>query len=90
MSYLTAVYYQTGTSWHEAVFHDGTTQTDPAEVISRLDLGHGLAVTPNLHVGREDGAKAFVQTSTGAIVEIEQPNLPLTNVKSGRINWRSD
>jgi hypothetical protein len=46
--------------------------------------------TPNLHVGRQEGgATAFIQTSTGAIVEIGQ-ELPIENVKSGRINWRSD
>ncbi|RJQ71933.1 MAG: hypothetical protein C4519_19080 [Desulfobacteraceae bacterium] len=92
LSYLNAVYYQTGTAWHKAVFNDavGTTDEEPPTVVSRLEIGHGLASTPNLHVGREDGAKAFVQTSTGAIVEIEQPNLPIDNVKSGRLNWRSD
>ena len=91
LSFLEAVYYQTGTAWHHAVFDApyGLTQDDPPEVLTRLELGHGLALTPNLHVGREDGAKAFIQTSTGAIVEIGQ-ELPIKNVKSGRINWRDD
>lgn len=92
ISYLSAVYYQTGTPWHESVFNPsvGVTPDDPPQIISRVEIGHGLASTPNLHVGREEGAKAFVQTSTGAIVEIEQPNLPLNDVKSGRISWRND
>jgi len=50
-------------------------------------LGRGLATTPDLHVGKEEGSKAFVQTSTGTIVEIPQPNLPLGNMKTGRSSW---
>jgi len=46
-----------------------------------------LALTPNLHVGKHAGSKAFVQTSTGAIVEIPQPNLPIKNAKSGLTVW---
>jgi type IV pilus assembly protein PilY1 len=91
LSFLEAVYYQTGTAWHHAVFKSpyGLSQDTPQEVLPRLGLGHGLALTPNLHVGRQDGARAFIQTSTGAIVEIDQA-LPIDNVKSGRINWRDD
>jgi type IV pilus assembly protein PilY1 len=44
-------------------------------------------MTPNLHVGKHTGSKAFVQTSTGAIVEIPQPNLPIKNAKSGLTVW---
>ena len=44
-----------------------------------------MTTTPNLFTGSgEEGAKAFVQTSTGAIVEIKQENLPLDNYKTGR------
>jgi type IV pilus assembly protein PilY1 len=38
-------------------------------------------------VGKAAGSKAFVQTSTGAIVEIPQPNLPIKNAKSGLTVW---
>jgi type IV pilus assembly protein PilY1 len=91
LSYLSAVYYQTGTAWHHAVFGSPYgLSSDESTVLSRFELGHGLATTPNLHVGRQEGgATAFIQTSTGAIVEIGQ-ELPIKNVKSGRINWRSD
>jgi type IV pilus assembly protein PilY1 len=92
LSYLSAVYYQTGTAWHKPVFGSpyGLSSGEPSTVLSRFELGHGLATTPNLHVGRQEGgATAFIQTSTGAIVEIGQ-ELPIKNVKSGRINWRSD
>jgi type IV pilus assembly protein PilY1 len=46
-----------------------------------------LALTPNLHVGKHTGSKAFAQTSTGAIVEIPQPNLPIKSAKSGLTVW---
>jgi type IV pilus assembly protein PilY1 len=54
LSYLSAVYYQTGTAWHHAVFDSpyGLSSDDPTTVLSRFELGHGLATTPNLHVGR--------------------------------------
>jgi len=38
-------------------------------------------------VGKEEGSKAFVQTSTGTIVEIPQPNLPMKSVKTGSTSW---
>ena len=57
-------------------------------VITMLAIGRGLATTPNLHVGRQEGSKAFVQTSTGTIVEIPQPNLPIKNTKSGKLSWK--
>jgi type IV pilus assembly protein PilY1 len=84
LAFLYGVYYQTGTAWHESVFggsHSG------GNVVDRLAIGRGLALTPNLHVGQQIGSKAFVQTSTGAIVEIPQPNLPIKSSKSGRTKW---
>jgi hypothetical protein len=44
-----------------------------------------MASSPAVHVGQEEGAKAFVQTSTGEIKEITfELDLP----KSGVISWR--
>jgi type IV pilus assembly protein PilY1 len=86
LSYLYALYYRTGTAWYEAVFDSAG--SNPVQF--KEDLGQGLATTPNLHVGSQDGAKVFAQTSTGAIVEIEQPNLPVKEAKTGRMYWRTD
>jgi type IV pilus assembly protein PilY1 len=52
-----------------------------------VELGLGLSATPNIHVGQEKGSKAFAQTSTGAILEIDQPTMPLKNSKTGRVAW---
>ena len=93
-AFLYGVYFQTGTAFYEPVFttqanggtHTG--DTGATVVTSRLSIGRGLATTPNLHVGRQEGSKAFVQTSTGTIVEIPQPNLPIKNTKSGKLTWQ--
>ncbi len=116
LAFLYAPYYQTGTAWHEPVFR-GDIGLDGDYVVSRLAIGRGLATTPNLHVGSEEGGddeegeegddggggdegddtsdgggetKAIVQTSTGEIIEIEQPNLPVKAARTGRMSWRTD
>jgi type IV pilus assembly protein PilY1 len=85
LAFLYGAYYRTGTAWHETVF--GTGGSAGSDVVDRLDIGRGLAMTPNLHVGQQVGSKAFVQTSTGAIVEIPQPNLPIRKSKSSKVKW---
>jgi type IV pilus assembly protein PilY1 len=55
-------------------------------VLRKTDLGKGLSTTPNIHTGEGDGSKAFVQSSTGAILSIEQTNPGV--VKSGMKSWR--
>ena len=91
VSYLYGLYYLTGTPWHKAVFGEsneiGKGIDSQGNVISTLGLGRGLASTPNLHTGSEKGAKAYVQTSTGEIVEIQAPNLPLEEKRTNKDNW---
>ena len=72
-SFLYALYYKTGTAYYESIIgYDGDTITvgsDTYKKISKsVSLGHGVAATPSLHVGTEQGAKAFVQSSTGEIL----------------------
>lgn len=88
LAYLYGAYYQTGTAWHESVFSTSPNGgLNNGKVVDRLALGRGLALTPNLHVGLHTGSKAFVQTSTGVIVEIPQPNLPIKSGKSAKTRW---
>jgi type IV pilus assembly protein PilY1 len=91
LSFLYGLYYQTGTGWYEPIFGTdlGTTDDVPPNVVEKLAIGRGLSKTPNLHVGRAEGAKVFVQTSTGTILEIEQPILPVKQYKTGRTSWRN-
>ena len=90
-AYLYGVYYKTGTSWYEDVFGI-ITKSNTKFVSDKLSLGQGLATTPNLHVGSGDqdgeGPKAFIQTSTGAIREIKQENLPVKTYRTGRSKWK--
>ncbi len=89
LGYLYGLYYQTGTAFYKPVFISDAADglKGDGSVNETVDLGRGLTTTPSLHVGKGDGAKAFVQTSTGAIVEVPQPQLPLNTAKSGRISW---
>jgi len=89
LGYLYGVFFQTGTPFYVPVFvSDYSTGVDGSgKVIEQVALGRGLATTPNLHVGKQEGSKAFVQTSTGTIVEIPQPNLPIPNAKTGKSSW---
>ncbi|MDK9709054.1 MAG: hypothetical protein OEL83_18585 [Desulforhopalus sp.] len=90
VSYLYGVYYLTGTAWHESVFGTDVDMHSKLIVRDRLNLGKGLATTPSLQTGGGPNAvNAYIQTSTGEIVAVGQQNLPLSNFKSGRTNWRS-
>jgi type IV pilus assembly protein PilY1 len=91
-SYLYATYYKTGTAFSSSVIGFGAA-VDPGdstsqEVARKQSLGKGLAVSPAMHTGKEKGTKAFVQTSTGAILVIEQANPGA--VKSGRTYWMEE
>ncbi len=85
-SNLYALYYKTGTAYFEDVI--GTTDAggDLQQMDKVTSLGGGLAVSPNIHVGSEEGSKAFVQTSKGDIKVIQElnPQQP----KSGVRSWR--
>lgn len=89
VSNLYGVYFLTGTAWDENVFGTYTDEEGRSIVRDKLGLGVGLATTPSLQVGEgKDGGKAFIQTSTGEIIEIDQKNLPIPNATSGRRGWK--
>jgi type IV pilus assembly protein PilY1 len=83
-SLLYVLYYRTGTAYPKPIL--GTDVNN--EMVKRTHLGMGLTLTPNIHVGREEGSRAYVQTSTGAIKELKEEN-PGT-VKSGPMMWMPD
>lgn len=83
-SFLWATYYRTGTAYYKSVI--GLDIDNPTEVVRKVSVGAGLASTPNIHSGAEAGATAFVQTSTGAIVSVQQDTPGV--VKSGMQSWR--
>jgi type IV pilus assembly protein PilY1 len=79
-SKLYAVYYKTGTPYYIPIL---TNTEDPFAV--SVELGKGLALTPNIHVGEKSKGTAFIQTSTGAIATVELA-MPLP-FKSGILYW---
>ncbi len=81
-SSLYALYYKTGSAYKESVIG---TKPITGEVKKIAPLGLGLTITPNIHTGKAEGSKAFVQTSTGAIIGIKETNPGIT--KSGGVYW---
>ena len=89
-SNLYALNYITGTAGNTAVI--GTSST--GEILSKLDLGAGMASGIAIHVGRGDsggggegtGANAYIQMSTGQIVStnVNPPGV----IRSGIASWR--
>ena len=62
------------------------TEGEKEKVLDRIDLGLGISSSLGIHVGREHGARGFIQQSTGTIAQI---NLrPAFSIKSGFLNWR--
>ncbi len=81
-SRLYALYYTTGTAYglKPIIGYGDDTMTVGGDVLKEINrsisLGAGVAATPSLHVGEEEGVKAFVQSSTGEIEIIDEINLP--------------
>ena len=97
MGNLYAPYFLTGTAYKNSILGytdvtinedrdgDSVKETTVKEVARNISIGRGMTSTPNLHVGRGQGSKAFLQTSTGGILGYEQQNPGVT--KSGVISW---
>ena len=93
-SNLYSLYYKTGTAYKESTLETPLTEEErQAEgftgraVKKSISLGYGMASSPAVHIGQQEGGTAtvFVQDSTGRINTIEyQLKLP----KSGVISWQ--
>jgi type IV pilus assembly protein PilY1 len=80
-SYLHALYFETGTAYFKNVVG-----LDGDRVLDKVDLGAGLSSSLGIHVGREHGARGFVQQSTGTIYQLDLK--PAFSIKSDFLNWR--
>ena len=90
-SFLYGLFYETGTAYYEYVVpEDQITVTlggqEYTKVTGKISLHLGKSSSLGIHVGKEEGAKAFIQQSTGIVLETELD--PAFNIKSGLINWR--
>ncbi|MEE9530461.1 MAG: PilC/PilY family type IV pilus protein [Syntrophobacteria bacterium] len=81
-SYLHALYFETGTAYYKSVV--GVEADD--SVKNKIKLGVGISSSLGIHVGREHGARGFIQQSTGTINQIDLT--PALSIKSGFVNWR--
>ena len=82
-SSLYALYFETGTAYSQSVI--GIYGSGAGETIKRsTDLGKGLPTTVGVAIGKS--TKGFVQTSTGAIVEVD--TAPAFGVRSGPESWK--
>ncbi|MGD8503887.1 MAG: PilC/PilY family type IV pilus protein [Syntrophobacterales bacterium] len=84
-SYLHALYFETGTAYSKSVV-GVEAEGSKDKVLDKIDLGLGISSSLGIHVGREHGARGFIQQSTGTITQIDMQ--PAFNVKSGFVNWR--
>jgi type IV pilus assembly protein PilY1 len=84
-SYLHALYFETGTAFYKSVI-GVEAEGDKDRVLDKIDLGLGISSSLGIHVGREHGARGFIQQSTGTITQIDMR--PAFSVKSGFVNWR--
>jgi type IV pilus assembly protein PilY1 len=91
-SYFYALYYETGTAYYRPLLPHGTTAVEGQTYESvnfRMPLGQGMPPpSVGIHAGREEGATAFLQMSTGEVVEIEIET-PF-QIKSGLTTWRTE
>jgi len=90
-SYLYGLYYETGTAYYDPVFAPGTTTIviqgqQHQKVLDKIDLGYGKASSVGIQIGMEEGAKSFVQQSTGTIVG--ENVTPAFDVKSALRSWQ--
>lgn len=83
-SQVYALYYRTGTAFVSPIIGldlSDKSGDDPL-VLKRASLGMGMTITPNIHVGRETGSRAYIQTSTGSIKPLDEDNPGI--VKTGK------
>ncbi len=80
-----ALYYRSGTAYASKIISlDTSNMVDGRALVDKsASLGAGMTITPNIHVGREEGSQAYIQTSTGSIEPLEEKNPGVT--KSGRL-----
>ncbi|MDH5543275.1 MAG: PilC/PilY family type IV pilus protein [Nitrospinota bacterium] len=85
LNYLYSLYYKTGTAYKESTI--GYSSSNPDIVLKRSETaGTGLASSVAIHAGREEGAVAYIQKSTGEVTEVKFDTV--INIKSGIVAWR--
>jgi type IV pilus assembly protein PilY1 len=81
-----ALDYLPGRAWIENVFGDDSSAQN---VPFLKELGTGMGTTASLHIGSQDGSKAFITLDDGTLIEIDEPNLPIKRVRTGKGGWHT-
>lgn len=81
--YFYALYGLTGTAYSKPIIGYNTTS---GEIYKRTGLGGGTPSSISVHMGREKGAKAYVQQSTGAVMSVDFQTA--AQAKSSYVSWR--
>ncbi len=90
-----ALYYKTGTAYYEPVLgiihddwnHDGKEDSGEMRRRKKFSIGSGLASSPAVHTGSDDGSSVIFQASDGSLFSVEEDNPGLT--KSKKTGWKS-
>ena len=90
-SYINALFYTTGTAYKESIIgcaggDDDCLGADPTILARTETASIGMASSIAVHMGREAGAQAYVQLSTGEALAIGFAGA--FENKSGVISWR--
>lgn len=96
-SYLYGLYFTTGTAYLKPIFVGSGGLADTSlggttyqKVVDVIFLGEGLASSPGIHVGKQEGNQAtgFIQTSKGLIESLAID--PALSIRSGLETWREE
>ncbi len=83
MARLFALYYETGTAYKRRIVGDKSQST----ILDVIALGEGLSSSFGIHVGKEEGATAYGQLSTGVIQQIQ---VYVSGHTSAPLYWREE
>lgn len=81
--YLYALYSITGTAYVQPIIGYNTST---GEIFKKSNMGVGTPSSISIHMGREKGGRAYIQQSTGAIMNVEFQTA--AKAKSGFVLWR--
>jgi len=80
--YLYALYSLTGTAYIKPIIGYNTSTN---EIYKKMTMGTGTPSSISIHMGREKGGRAYIQQSTGAIMNVEFQTA--AKAKSGYVLW---
>jgi type IV pilus assembly protein PilY1 len=92
-SNLYGLYFETGTAFYRPIFEERRVVEDifrkeGETVLGKITVGAGKSSALGIHVGQEEGAKAFIQQSTGTVLDAAIK--PAFNLRSNLTNWREE